>query len=36
MGKGRFFDLNRALFWLSDNAEDVQVEVAITEPLARS
>jgi hypothetical protein len=30
VGKGGFFDLNRALSWLRDNAEDVQVTVAIT------
>jgi hypothetical protein len=30
VGKAGFFDLNRALSWLRDNAEDVQVTVGIT------
>ena len=29
LGKDGFFDLNRALAWLRDNAHDVQVEVTI-------
>jgi hypothetical protein len=30
VGKAGFFDLNRALSWLRDNAEDVRVDVSIT------
>lgn len=30
VGKSGFFDLNRALSWLRDNAEDVQVTVSIS------
>ena len=29
VGKAGFFDLNRALSWLRDNASDVHVEISI-------